>query len=176
MMVFPDMALTRAALGFGDLAARNVPQDALLGILPWPVLAVRVVMVGAAAVAAWAGYRLGRGAWGKAAAMTVAVWNPFVVERLLQGHWSVVAAAWLLPAVALAWSRVHEAPAHALPGAVFAQWLASLTPTGALAAAVFSRGWRGLLISALTCAPWAIAGIVAATSSCLLYTSDAADE
>lgn len=165
MMVFPDMALTRAALGFGDLAARNVPQDALLGILPWPVLAVRVVMVGAAAVAAWAGYRLGRGAWGKAAAMTVAVWNPFVVERLLQGHWSVVAAAWLLPAVALAWSRVHDAPAHALPGAVFTQWLASLTPTGALAAAVFSRGWRGLLISALTCAPWAIAGIVAATSS-----------
>lgn len=165
MMVFPEMALTRAALGFGDLAARNVPQDALLGILPWPVLAVRVIMVGTAAVAAWAGYRLGRGPWGKAAAMTVAVWNPFVVERLLQGHWSVVAAAWLLPAVTLAWSRAHDAPAHALPGAVFTQWLASLTPTGALAAAVFSRGWRGLLISALTCAPWAIAGIVAETNA-----------
>ena len=65
MMVFADMRLTRAALGFGDLAARNVPQDALLGIVPWPVLAVRVIMVGSAGVAAWAGYALGRGVWVK---------------------------------------------------------------------------------------------------------------
>ena len=34
MMVFDQMALTRASLGWGDLPARNVPQDALLGILP----------------------------------------------------------------------------------------------------------------------------------------------
>lgn len=173
MMVFADMRLTRAALGFGDLPARNVPQDALLGIVPWPVLAVRVIMVGSAGVAAWAGYALGRGVWGKAAAMTVAVWNPFVVERLLQGHWSLVAAAWFLPALALIWSQADNAaksptrsPAlPALPGAVLMQWLASLTPTGALAAAVFSRGWRGAVISALTCAPWAVAGVVVATSA-----------
>ncbi|WPJ93676.1 hypothetical protein [Corynebacterium sp. UMB2355A] len=58
MLVLPDMALTRAALGFGDLPARNVPQDALLAVLPFPVLAMRALVVGAAAAAAWAGWRI----------------------------------------------------------------------------------------------------------------------
>lgn len=148
MMVFDQMSLTRASLGWGDLPARNVPQDALLGILPHPVLFLRVFMVAAAACAAWAGHRLGRSPLGKAAAMTVAVWNPFVVERLLQGQWSLAAAAWLLPLVAL---QLH-------PASGVAHWLASLTPTGAIAAASVSRS---PLISVVTCAPWVVAGIFA---------------
>lgn len=158
MMVFDSMALTRASLGWGDLAARNVPQDALLGILPWPVVFLRVFMVAAAGCAAWAGHRLGRTPFGQAAAMTVAVWNPFVVERLLQGQWSLAAAAWLLPLVALG---VH-------PVSGLAHWLASLTPTGALAAACFARSWRGFAMSVCTCLPWAVAGVfgsAAGTSS-----------
>ncbi|PLA27394.1 hypothetical protein CYJ45_09340 [Corynebacterium coyleae] len=148
MMVFDSMSLTRASLGWGDLPARNVPQDALLGILPYPVLFLRVVMVSAAAAAAWAGWKLGRTPLGQAAAMTVAVWNPFVVERLLQGQWSLAAAAWLLPLVALG--------VHPLSG--LAHWLASLTPTGAIAAACVARS---PLTTALTCAPWVVAGIFA---------------
>lgn len=151
MMVFDSMALTRASLGWGDLAARNVPQDALLGILPWPVVFLRVFMVAAAGCAAWAGYRFGRTPLGRAAAMTVAVWNPFVVERLLQGQWSLAAAAWLLPLVALG---VH-------PASGLAHWAASLTPTGALAAACFARGWRGVAVSVCTCLPWVVAGVFA---------------
>lgn len=143
MMVFDQMALTRASLGDGDLPARNVPQDALLGIVPWPMLALRLIMVGSAAAAAAAAYRLGTNPLGRAAAMTVILWNPFVVERLLQGQWSLVAAAWLLPAVAVS---------------PFAQWLASLTPTGAIAAGLVSRR---PLITAATCAPWVVAGILA---------------
>lgn len=150
MMVFNQMSLTRASLGYGDLAARNVPQDALLGIVPHPVLALRVIMVSAAVAAAVSAYRLGRTRLGQAAAMTVLLWNPFVVERLLQGHWSVVAAAWLLPAVAMA----------APPLATLAHWLASLTPTGAIAAACFARGRRGVLVTVMTCAPWVVAGVV----------------
>ena len=46
-----------------------------------------------------------------------------------------------------------------------AQWLASLTPTGAIAAALFSRGRLGLLTSALTCAPWVVAGVLAASGT-----------
>lgn len=153
MMVFDQMALTRASLGWGDLAARNVPQDALLGILPWPVAFVRVFMVAAAGCAAWAGYRFGRSPFGRAAAMAVAVWNPFVVERLLQGQWSLAAAAWLLPLVALG----------LVPASGLAHWLASLTPTGALAAACFSRGWRGVAVSVCTCLPWVVAGVFAGT-------------
>lgn len=153
MMVFDAMALTRASLGWGDLAARNVPQDALLGILPWPVAFVRVFMVAAAGCAAWAGYRFGRSPFGRAAAMAVAVWNPFVVERLLQGQWSLAAAAWLLPLVALG----------LVPASGLAHWLASLTPTGALAAAGFARGWRGVAVSVCTCLPWVVAGVFAGT-------------
>lgn len=155
MMVFDRTALTRASLGYGDLAARNVPQDALLGILPHPVLALRLIMVVSAAAGAYFAARLGRTPAGKAAAMTVMLWNPYVIERLLQGHWSLVAAAWLLPAVALA-------PA---PFATLAHWLASLTPTGAIAAAAFSRGRRGAWVSALTCAPWVVAGLCHAQAS-----------
>ena len=151
MMVFDQMALTRASLGWGDLPARNVPQDALLGILPWPVAFVRVFMVAAAGCAAWAGHRFGRTPFGQAAAMTVAVWNPFVVERLLQGQWSLATAAWLLPLVALG----------CVPASGLAHWLASLTPTGALAAACFARGWRGVAVSVCTCLPWVVAGIFA---------------
>ena len=151
MLVFDGMYLTRASLGFGDLPARNVPQDALLAIVPYPVLALRVIMVAAACCAAVSAYRLGRSPFGKAAAMTVLLWNPFVVERLLQGQWSLVVAAWLLP-------TVFCAP---VPLRVLAHWLASLTPTGALAAAAFSRGWRGVLVSVVTCAPWVVASVVA---------------
>lgn len=147
MMVFADMALTRASLGFGDLAARNVPQDALLGLFPWPVMLLRVLVVGSAAWAAVVACRLGRTPFASAAAMTVAVWNPFVVERLLQGQWSLAVAAWLLPAVALG-----------APGAIAAQWVASLTPTGAIAAGLHSRR---VLLSVVLCAPWAVAGLVA---------------
>lgn len=157
MMVFDAMELTRASLGWGDLPARNVPQDALLGVLPYPVLFLRVFMVSAAAAAAWAGWKLGRTPLGQAAAMTVAVWNPFVVERLLQGQWSLAAAAWLLPLVALG---VH-------PMSGIAHWLASLTPTGAIAAACVARS---PLTTVLTCAPWVVAGIFAGaggTSSAL---------
>ena len=164
MMVFDQMALTRAALGYGDLAARNVPQDALLGIVPHPVLALRAIMVGSAAAGAHFARRLGRTPLGQAAAMTVVLWNPFVVERLLQGQWSLVAAAWLLPAVALA-------PA---PAATLAHWVASLTPTGAIAAAAFSRGWLGAAVSAATCAPWVVAGILHAGASTSTASSAAA--
>ncbi|MEH0147743.1 hypothetical protein V6D40_08740 [Corynebacterium sp. Q4381] len=164
MVVFDQMALTRASLGYGDLPARNVPQDALLGILPHPVLALRVIMVAAAVAAATSAYRLGRTRLGQAAAMTVILWNPFVVERLLQGHWSVVAAAWLLPAVAMA----------APPVATLSHWLASLTPTGAVAAALFARGKRGALVTAMTCAPWVVAGAVGAAGGAAESTGSAA--
>ncbi|CAM4273387.1 MULTISPECIES: hypothetical protein [Corynebacterium] len=163
MMVLPDMALTRASLGFGDLPARNVPQDALLGLVPFPVLLLRVLVIGAAAAAAAAGHRLGTRPLGKAAAMTVAVWNPLVIERLLQGQWSLAVAAWLIPLVALG--------GRASP---LAQWVASLTPTGAISAACFVRSRAGLVVAALSCAPWVLAGALAAGGGTATAASAAA--
>lgn len=163
MMVLPDMALTRASLGFGDLPARNVPQDALLGLVPFPVLLVRVLVIGAATAAAVAGHRLGTHPLGKAAAMTVAVWNPLVIERLLQGQWSLAVAAWLIPLVALG--------GRAGP---VAQWVASLTPTGAISAACFVRSRAGLVVAALSCALWVVAGALAAGGGIATAASAAA--
>ncbi|AWB85165.1 hypothetical protein C3E79_10380 [Corynebacterium liangguodongii] len=152
MVVVPEMALTHAALGFGDLPARNVPQDAVLALVPWPVLAARAIVIGSACAAAYAGFRAGTSTFGRAAAMTVAVWNPFVVERLLQGQWSLAAAAWLVPFIALAARGI---------GPIVGSWVASLTPTGALAALALARTRGQALACALCCAPWVIAGFLA---------------
>ena len=48
-----------------------------------------------------------------------------------------------------------------MPASGLAHWLASLTPTGALAAACFARGWRGVAVSVCACLPWVVAGVFA---------------
>ena len=169
MLVLDAPALSAAALGFGDLPARNVPQDGLLALLgtvvPASWVARLLILGGAVAGAVGATWltRQARGSgWAVAAAMTVVLWNPFVVERLLQGHWSLVIGAWLLPLIAAA----------GLAGRTWlvwaGMWVASLTPTGALFALLtgvaVSRGRRitTLLFGLLTCLPWLIPGLLAA--------------
>lgn len=166
MVVLDHPYLTHASVGFGDVPGRNVPQDAVLAILGNVVPAtwvVRVLLVGAAVAAAWAAIvgarwpkRLGMGKIAAAAAVTVAVVNPFVVERLLQGQWSLVLAAWLAPAIAIAGLRKRTGVQ------ILALWVSSLTPTGALAASLTAfatnRSRSILLASALAWAPWAVTG------------------
>lgn len=92
-------------------------------------------------------------------APTMLLWNPFVVERLLQGQWSLVIAALLLPAVVLA---VRMGSAFWRTSAIAA---AGLTPTGALLAGITgliaARGNRDRAwIAATTVAvssPWLVA-------------------
>lgn len=151
MMVLPHPYLTHASLGFGDLAARNVPQDAVLAVIGMAVPAtffVSIEVTAAAGAAAWVGSRLSSSPWTRAAAMTVAVWNPFVVERLLQGQWSLAMVAWLLPAVAFCRG----------PGRILAIWGCSLTPTGGLFALatvlLVGRSKLAVCASALVCLPW----------------------
>lgn len=173
MLVLDQPALSPAALGFGDLPARNAPQDGLLALVGMIVPAswfARGLIVVAGALgaigASWLARSVGGGAFGRAAAMTVVLWNPFVVERFLQGHWSLVIAAWLLPLVAVA------ALQRRLVVQLLAMWLASLTPTGALFAlvtAVFSaRGWRARMLSGVfglvVSLPWAVPGLLAGST------------
>ncbi|AKE42110.1 hypothetical protein UL82_09865 [Corynebacterium kutscheri] len=138
MVVLDDMALTRASVGAGDLAARNTPQDgflALVSIIFPASWIVRIMLFGSAALGAWAAARLGNSRWTKAAAITVCLWNPFVIERLLQGHWSLVIVAFLLPALYVLRFQFYPV--------LLIMWLCSLTPTGAVIA----------LVVALVCAP-----------------------
>lgn len=168
MMVLDHPGLSPGALGWGDLPARGAPQEgllALIGTIAPASWAMRGIVVGAAAAGAWGSYllarRLGASTWGCAAALAIGSANPAVIERLLQGHWSLVACAWLLPAIA--WAGLSKHPR--------AQWLAmggaSLSPTGGLCAllvgAATARTRRPVtaLIGAGLSAPWWVPGLVA---------------
>ncbi|WP_257162115.1 hypothetical protein [Corynebacterium cystitidis] len=177
MVVVDHPFLTYASLGLGSLPGRNVPQDAVLAIAGLVLPAtwvVRVLMVGAAAAGAFGAARLSslidappspvrsaartRSAASAAAAITIAVANPFVVERLLQGHWSLVIAAWLLPLVA--WLGFTRRTGWL----IVAVWACSLTPTGALAAVATAlathRRWQVWVAAVSVCAPWAVTGLL----------------
>ncbi|MFE7742964.1 hypothetical protein [Nocardia sp. NPDC057455] len=108
---------TDSALGLGDAAPRAVPQDALLAVLSafidggLLVKAILVVALWAAAYGAAALAReLLRASLGpQLVAATVALWNPYVAERLLQGHWSLLAGYAALPWTALAGYHLRSA-------------------------------------------------------------------
>ena len=161
MAVVDNPALSLNALGFGDLPSRNAPQDgtlAVLGFLPvsW---VVRILLVGAGLAGAWGAMQLGRARF---LAVTIAIYNPFVVERLLQGHWSLVMAAWLLPLIVAL--RKHPR------AQIVAMWVASLTPTGAVIAAVVAvttSRRRGLtaLFAGLSWLPWLVPALLAPPTS-----------
>lgn len=181
MMVLPHPYLTHSSLGFGDTAARSVPQDAVLAVIGMTMPATFFVAIAvtaaagvAAGTAAWVAARFQAPAWAQAATMTVAVWNPFVVERLLQGQWSLAMAAWLLPAVALCRG----------PWQILAIWACSLTPTGGLFALVtaFVTGVAGkqerrflpALCAAAACLPWVVPTLVQQVSGSASAASAAA--
>ena len=115
---------------------------------------------------------------GQCVAATLAIWNPYVAERLLQGHWSLIVGYGCLPWVATAMLRLREPEPRWADVGVLGFWiaLAGLTPTGLMLAAtvalacVLAPGagwprWRCAAVSlgaALIAAlPWLTAAIVA---------------
>ena len=150
----PDPPLSDAALGVGPAAARAVPQDvtmwalqhafAAIGLpeaLVLPLLVAAGLCLLGVAGRAWALAAVpGAGFAVRAPAIAVAMWNPFVTERLAQGAWSLllgVAAAALVPLYFLLTSpdrsrRATRGPAWLVPLIA----LAAFTPTGLAMAAV----------------------------------------
>ncbi len=100
---------TDSALGLGDAAPRAVPQDAMLAALSAFVdggLLVKAILVVALWAAAYGAATLARellhaSLGPQLVAATLALWNPYVAERLLQGHWSLLAGYAALPWTAL---------------------------------------------------------------------------
>lgn len=167
MLVLDSPALSPGALGTGDLPARNAPQDGLLALLgtflpaSWVARALIVGGAVAGAVGAvWLARQQGAGRVATLAAVTLVLWNPFVVERLLQGHWSLVIAGWLLPLIAAAGLSGRTTVGW------LALWAASLTPTGAvfalLTGVATARGRRlpTLVLGLLCCLPWLLPGLL----------------
>ncbi|MGW1742405.1 hypothetical protein ACWCPQ_26770 [Nocardia sp. NPDC001965] len=169
---------TDAALGLGDAAPRAVPQDGLLAALSPVVdggLIVKVVLLAALWAAGYGAAVLVRELLGgpvvaQLVATTLVIWNPYIAERLLQGHWSLLAGYAALPWTALAALRLRSGGGSRFERvrnwSVLAGCLAAagLTPTGALLAgtvALLVAGWRRgagvLALAAVASAPWLVA-------------------
>lgn len=116
----PRSYLTDSALGLGDAAPRAVPQDALLAVVSTVVdggVAVKVILVAALWAAGFGAAVLARrllhvSTAPQLVAATVAIWNPYVAERLLQGHWSLLTGYAALPWTVLAAQRLRDTTAN----------------------------------------------------------------
>jgi hypothetical protein len=142
----PRSYLSDAALGLTDAAPRAVPQDFAIALASHVLdggVVVKALLVAGLWLAGWGSARLaaellpGSGMPGQFVAATVAIWNPYVAERLLQGHWSLLVGYGCLPWVAHSVVRLR---ADGLGRSGFfglALWtaLAGLTPTGLMMAA-----------------------------------------
>lgn len=179
MVATPHPPLGDAALGLGGAAARAVPQDlvtvagtrllAALG-LPEGVLLALLCTVFCVWAALGAGALVrrvwpGAGLAHRAPAVLTALWNPWVVERMLQGHWSLLAGL----AAVLTIPALLAGPAgpsrRRVAGAAACLLAAGLTPTGWLLALVAT------VATALGCAlrgsrprPALVGGLAAATA------------
>ena len=138
----PRSYLSDTALGLTS-APRATPQDfavALASSLVDGGVVVKALLVLGLWLAGWGAARLvavvlpSAGAGGQFVAITVAIWNPYVAERLLQGHWSLLVGYGCLPWVATAMLELR-ASGGAFFGLGFWVAVAGLTPTGLLLAA-----------------------------------------
>lgn len=168
----PRSYLSDSALGLSQAAPRALPQDyavALASAVLDGGVVVKTLLILGLWLAGWGSARLtsvvlpDAGIAGQCVAATIAIWNPYVAERLLQGHWSLLVGYGCLPWVAATMlrlrghapdardtSRLHagsQSASAVLPerspnGNVFALlfWiaLAGLTPTGLLLAATIA--------------------------------------
>ena len=184
----PRSYLSDAALGLSEAAPRALPQDFAVAVASWVLdggVVVKALLVAGLWLAGWGAARLvttvlpAAGLPGGFVAATVAVWNPYVAERLVQGHWSLLVGYGCLPWVAAAIIRLRTGAGGWWP---LVGWiaLAGLTPTGLMLAAAValvgvavpgagrSRGVCAavsLLAAALSAAPWLVASAVGGSLS-----------
>ena len=188
----PRSYLSDAALGLSEAAPRALPQDFAVALASHVVdggLVVKALLVAGLWLAGWGAARLAAallpeaGVAGHFVAVTIAVWNPYVAERLLQGHWSLLVGYGCLPWVATTMLRLRTSLSSPWPeicALVFWTALAGLTPTGLMLAAtvalacVFAPGsgrprWLcamvGLGVALLAALPWLVAAGVSRSLS-----------
>ena len=142
----PRSYLSDSALGLTS-APRATPQDFAVALASHLVdggVVVKALLVLGLWLAGWGAARLvatalpSAGVGGQFVAITLAIWNPYVAERLLQGHWSLLVGYGCLPWVATAMLTMRSADDTGWLGFFgLAFWiaLAGLTPTGLMLAA-----------------------------------------
>ncbi|KZS58915.1 hypothetical protein [Mycobacterium ostraviense] len=140
----PRSYLSDTALGL-TAAPRATPQDFAVALASHLVdggIVVKALLVLGLWFAGWGAAHLvatvlpAAGAGGQLVAITIAIWNPYVAERLLQGHWSLLLGYGCLPWVATAMLGLRcGAGRSGFFALAFWITLAGLTPTGLLLAA-----------------------------------------
>ncbi|HYN67065.1 MAG TPA: hypothetical protein VES93_09265 [Ornithinibacter sp.] len=113
----PDPRLTPFTLGTSTPAPRAVPSDAAGVVLGWLLgagVAQALVLWGALVLAGAGAARLtavlapGAGWAPRSAAAVAAIWNPFVLERLVVGQWTVLLGYAAVPHLLVACLRVRS--------------------------------------------------------------------
>ncbi len=179
----PRSYLTDEALGLSEAAPRALPQDFAVAVGSWAVdggVLVKALLIAGLWLAGWGATRLvaqvlpDAGLGGQFVAATVAVWNPYVAERLLQGHWSLLVGYGCLPWVAAAMLRLRDGSGCWWP-LLFWTALAGFTPTGLMLAATVAlvcamvpgtglrRSWcvaGSLGVAVLVALPWLTASVL----------------
>lgn len=175
MVWVPDLAVTPDVWGVGTALPRAVPSDAVVALLDSIVPAMllqKLVLLGSlVAAGAGAAALVGRRSLGtQLIASSLMVWNPFVVERLVMGHWPVLVGYAVLPWLLLVcrrWDVGTRMPAT-LPVLLVLGSLSASTGV-ATAIAALASGWRrgdagrnarlaGLSVVANL--PWLVAGLL----------------
>jgi hypothetical protein len=184
----PRSYLSDAALGLSEAAPRALPQDFAIALASHVVdggIVVKALLIAGLWLAGWGAARLAAvvlpdaGLPGQFVAVTLAIWNPYVAERMLQGHWSLLVGYGCLPWVAAAILRLRGADGSWWP-VLFWMALAGLTPTGLMLAATVAltcclapgRGWSrfacatvSLGTAVVAALPWLVASAVAGSLS-----------
>ncbi len=174
MVFVPRQTLGPDALGLGAAVPRAVPVDAVVAALTVLVPGdhvQQVALVGMVVAAALGAARLvapgpdGRRGPGALAAAACYAWSPYLAERLLMGHWSLLLAWAALPWVAVWALRVRAGRPGAVAGLVLASLPAALTPTGSLLAAGAALALAGRhrlvqvgVVQLALALPWVVAG------------------
>jgi hypothetical protein len=184
----PRSYLSDSAIGLTEAAPRALPQDFAVALVSHLIdggVVVKALLVAGLWLAGFGAARLAAnvlpeaGVAGQSVAVTIAVWNPYVAERLLQGHWSLVVGYGCLPWVATTMLKLRTSMDEPwIKVCALLSWmaLAGLTPTGLMLAAavalacVFAPGagrprWLcalvGLGIAVLVALPWLTAAALA---------------
>ncbi len=180
MVWVPDLALTPDAWGVGTALPRAVPSDAVIAVVDTVVpgmLLQKVVLLGSlVAAGAGAAALVGQRSLGtQLVASSLMVWNPFVVERLVIGHWPVLIGYAVLPWLLLVgrrWDVGTRMPTMLPVLLVLGSLSASTgvaTAIAALAGGVrHGAGRRNALLAGLSVVanlPWLVAGLLHASAA-----------
>jgi hypothetical protein len=174
MVFVPRQDLDLDALGLGGTLPRAVPIDSVMALVTAVVpgdLLQKGVLFAAVLFAALGAARLvpagpdGRGGVAAVVAGLVYGWSPYLGERLLMGHWTLLLAYAALPWIARTALQVRAGLPRALPRLLLVSVPAALTPTGGLLAAglvLALVGRRRILVAGagqlVLALPWIVAG------------------